>query len=152
MPEHELNRILVICGHNAGRSQMAEGLINNLVGASPVLAGKWEAISAGTRPGERINPLVVQAMTEIGIGMNPGTHFPKPLDSDFVRERGATIKRVIIACDDTCELPGEIPAGVPVESWRLPDPHQQPLEVVRTVRDLTLNRVQQLLKELGEIS
>lgn len=149
MPEQELNRILVICGHNAGRSQMAEGLFNSLVQASPALAGKWEAISAGTRPGDKINPLVVEAMEEIGIEMDPATHFPKPLISDFVRERGDTIKKVIIACDDTCELPGEIPAGVPVESWKLPDPHQQPLEAVRIVRDLTLGRVHQLLEELS---
>jgi len=144
------NLVLVVCGHNSGRSQIVEGLLDDGFEKSPALAGGWEAVSAGTRPGEKINPLVTQVMLEIGIEMDPKKHFPKGLDSDFIRERGSRIRRVIIACndDDTCILPPEIPPDIPRESWKLPDPHQQPIEVVRKVRDLAQDRVSQLLEEL----
>lgn len=142
------NLVLVVCGHNAGRSQLTEGLFNNMVLQYHSLAGRWAAISAGTRPGEKVNPLVTQVMSEIGITMDPTRHFPKGLQSDFIREKGASIKRVVIACDDDCILPPEIPPDIPKESWKLPDPHQQPIEVVREVRDLAQDRVSQLLKEL----
>ena len=149
MKNKPVNRLLVICGHNAGRSQLTEGLFNHIVLQYPALAGRWEAISAGTRPGEKINPLVEQVMSEIGIDMDPAKHFPKGLQSDFIRQKGPSIRRVVIACDDDCVFPPGIPSDIPKESWKLPDPHQQPIEVVRTVRDLARDRVEQLLEELA---
>lgn len=143
------NRVLFICGHNAGRSQMAEAFFNHFTLRTP-LVEKWEAISAGTRPGETINPLVVQAMLEIGIKFDPTKHYPKGLNSDFIKKMGPSVKRVIIACDDTCILPSEIPTYVPCQTWNLPDPHHQPIEVVRKVRDLVRDKVKELTRDLGK--
>ncbi len=145
-----MNRFLVICGHNGGRSQLVEAEFNSRVRQYPSLAGRWEAVSAGTRPGEKINPLVPQVLSEIGIVIDPAKHFPKGLDSDLIKQLGPSIRRIAIACDDTCTLPPEISPNVPIESWKLPDPHGQPIEVVRTVRDLAMDRVNELLEELAK--
>ncbi len=144
-----VNYVLFICGHNAGRSQMSQAFFNYMKKEFPSVDKAYEAISAGTRHGDRINPLVVQAMGEVGIDMNDTTiYFPKGLDGDFVKSRGNNIQRVIIACDDKCELPPQIKSDLIPEYWSLPDPHSQPLEEVRRVRDLTRDRVYSLLGEL----
>ena len=101
-----MNYILFVCGHNAGRSQMSQGFFNHDKAAFPSVDGKYEAISVGTKPGESVNPQVVSAMREVGIDLtDPKVYFPKGMDSDFIRERQANIKRVIVACDDNCILP-----------------------------------------------
>lgn len=148
--ETEPNRLLVICGHNGGRSPLIEAEFNEGVQRFPTLVGKWEAVSAGTRPGEKINPLVPQVLSEIGIEIDEARYFPKGLDSDFIKQWGPSIRRIVIACDDTCTLPPEIQPNVPIESWQLPDPHGQPIEVVRRVRDLAMDRVSRLLEELAK--
>lgn len=131
---------------------MSQGFFNHDKAAFPTsVNATYEAISVGTRPGESVNPQVVSAMGEIGIDLtDPKVYFPKGMDSDFIRERQANIRRVIVACDDTCELPPEVKA-IP-EHWNLPDPHGQSIDKVREVRDLTRERVNDLLDELAHQS
>lgn len=144
-----VNYVLFVCEHNAGRSQMTQAFFNFDIKGFSSIDGKYEAISAGTRHGDRVNPLVVQAMGEVGVDINDiAIYFPKVLDSDYVRSRGSDVQRVIVACDDKCELPPEIRKGLTPEYWKLPDPHEQPLDEVRRVRDLTKERVVSLLEEL----
>ena len=144
-----VNYVLFVCGHNAGRSQMAQAFFNSDIKEFSSIDGQYEAISAGTRHGDRVNPLVVQAMAEVGIGINDTEiYFPKALDSDYVRSRGNNVQRVNVACDDKCELTPEIREDLTPEYWKLPDPHEKPLGEVRRVRDLTKDRVVSLLKEL----
>lgn len=128
---------------------MAEGFFNQMVEKNSTLAGRWEAISAGTHPGEEVNPVVLQAMASVGINLDPQKHHPKPLNDDLIRQLGPNVKKVVVACNDQCILPPEIPPGVPRDTWDLPDPNGQPyMEVIR-VRVLVKDRVEHLLKELS---
>lgn len=143
-----MNFVLFICGHNAGRSQMAQAFFNVEKKNYPNVDKEYEAISAGTRPGDKVNPTVVEAMKEVGIDMSDASlYFPKPLASDSILSKGKTIKRAIIACDDRCELPSGLPR-ISLEKWNLPDPHGQSIEKVREVRTLVKAKVIDLLKEL----
>lgn len=144
-----MNYILFICGHNAGRSQMAQAFFNNEKKKYPTLDSSYEAISVGTRPADKINPTVIAVMKETGIDMNNVlAYFPKPLDSEFIASRGNTITRAIIACDDSCILPKGLPK-IKLEKWSLPDPNQQPAKIVRKVRDAVKAKVIELFKELS---
>jgi len=88
-------------------------------------------------------------MGEVRIDMNDiSVYFPKRLDGDFIRLRGNKVQRVIVVCDDTCELPPEIRGDLVPEHWKLPVTKQQ-LEEVRGIRDLARIRVYDLLKELA---
>ena len=139
--------ILFVCGHNAGRSQMGQAFFNHDKANFPEVNSWYEAISVGTRPGESVNPQVISVMEEIGIRMDdPKTYFPKGMDSKYIQDKAAGISRVIVACDDTCLLPPQVKA-VPGR-WNLPDPHGQPADTVRQVRELTRQKVQDLLREL----
>src|SRR5438552_379846 len=92
----------------------------------PSVDKKYEAISAGTRPGTEVNPTVVEAMEEIGIDLHDASiYFPKPLTDASVVSKGNNLKWAIIACDDSCILPAGLPQ-IPLEKWNLPDPNQQP--------------------------
>lgn len=142
-----MNYILFICGHNAGRSQMAQAFFNFEKRNFPNVDANYEAMSAGTRPGDEINPAVVEVMKEIGIVMDDTSYFPKPLTSDSIVSKGSAIKKAIIACDDSCELPVGIPR-LPLERWNLPDPNKQPIEKVRALRTLVKGRILDLLNEL----
>ena len=143
------NGVLFVCGHNAGRSQMAQAFFNNGKRRYARVDGAFEAISAGTRHGSSINPLVVATMQEAGIDMRDATrYFPKGMDDPLVLSRARGIRRVIVACDDTFILPSAVPADVAPEYWRLSDPHGQPIEVIREVRDATRAKVYELLEEL----
>ena len=127
-------KVLFVCVHNAGRSQMAEAFLRHLAG------GRAAARSAGTVPSARVNPLAAQAMAERGISLDD--HRPKPLTPDLA----AWADRVItMGCgiDESC--PG---LTGPVEDWELPDPSGQPLGFVRAVRDRIETRVSLLLGEL----
>lgn len=142
-------KVMFICGHNAGRSQMGQAFFNELKPQFPAVDAIYEAISVGTRPGTEINPMVMQAMEEIGIDLSDASEFyPKGMASDLITTEALNIKRAIIACDDTCELPPEIDAKM--EKWNLPDPHGKSIETVREVRDLTKEKVLALLQELQE--
>jgi arsenate reductase len=131
-------KVLFVCVHNAGRSQMAEAFFNRLA-QERGLAAKAE--SAGTAAGERVNPAAAQAMAEAGVPLDG--HRPKQLTPELAR----TADRIItMGCGveaDTC------PAGTYItEDWQLPDPHGQPIEVVREVRDAVRKQVEALVDEL----
>ncbi len=130
----EQPEILFVCVHNAGRSQMAAGLVTLRS------EGRISVRSAGSAPGEMINPLVVQAMAELGIDL--GEAFPKPLTDEVVRAADVVIT---MGCGDACP----IYPGKRYEDWQLDDPATaESLESVRTIRDDVDERVTRLVSEL----
>jgi arsenate reductase (thioredoxin) len=129
----EVPEVLFVCVHNAGRSQMAAALLDHHA------RGRVHVRSAGSDPGDQINPAVVAAMDEWGIDLSK--EFPKPLTDEFVRAADAVIT---MGCGDACP----IYPGKRYEDWELEDPAGQPVEVVRRIRDDLDARVQALLAEL----
>jgi len=133
----EQPEVLFVCVHNAGRSQMAAGLVTLRS------EGRIHVRSAGSAPGDAVNPLVVEAMAELGI--NLADAFPKPLTDDFVRAADVVIT---MGCGDACPIfPGKR-----YEDWVLDDPAEaESLETVRAIRDEVDARVQSLVAELLEV-
>jgi arsenate reductase (thioredoxin) len=129
----DVPEVLFVCVHNAGRSQMAAALLDHHA------KGRVHVRSAGSDPGDRINPAVVAAMDEWGIDLSQ--EFPKPLTDEFVKAADVVIT---MGCGDACP----IYPGKRYEDWELRDPAGQPVEVVRTIRDDIDARVQALLAEL----
>jgi arsenate reductase (thioredoxin) len=129
----DVPEVLFVCVHNAGRSQMAAALLDHHA------KGKVHVRSAGSDPGDQINPAVAAAMDEWGIDLS--REFPKPLTDEFVKAADAVIT---MGCGDACP----IYPGKRYEDWELDDPAGQPVEVVRRIRDDIDIRVQQLLAEL----
>ena len=125
--------VLFVCVHNAGRSQMAAGLLK-LRSESRI-----HVRSAGSAPGEEINPAVVEAMGEIGVDMSQ--EFPKPLTDEFVQAADVVIT---MGCGDACP----IYPGRRYEDWDLDDPAGQEVEAVRVIRDEIDQRIQRLVAEL----
>jgi arsenate reductase len=125
--------VLFVCVQNAGRSQMAAGLM------SLRAAGKVHVRSAGSDPAEEITPAVVEAMAELGIDLHE--EFPKPLTDEVVRAADAVIT---MGCGDACP----IYPGKRYLDWELADPAGKDLENVRAIRDDIDARVQALLAEL----
>jgi arsenate reductase len=125
--------VLFVCVHNAGRSQMAAALLTEHS------QGHVHVRSAGTQPAEEINPVVVQAMDEIGIDL--GEAVVKALTDEFVREADVVIT---MGCGDVCP----VYPGKRYEDWALDDPAGQDLETVRKIRDEIDERIQKLLAEL----
>ena len=119
--------VLFACVHNAGRSQMAAAFFNAL--ADPARA---RAVSAGTRPADRVNPVVVEAMREAGIDVSTAT--PRHLTAELARDARWLIT---MGCGDECPV---VP-GVRREDWPLADPANQPIEQVRAIRDEVRARV-----------
>lgn len=125
---------LFVCVHNAGRSQMAAGYLRHLSG------GAVEVRSAGSMPGDRINPVAVQAMLEEGIDIRDEK--PKILTPEAVQASDVVIT---MGCGDTCPFyPGKR-----YEDWVLDDPAGQGIEAVRPIRDEIRARILTLLDELG---
>ena len=124
--------VLFACVGNAGRSQMAAGYFNAL--ADPA---KAHAISAGTRPADRLNPVVVEAMREAGIDLS--SEQPRLLTPELARDAHWLIT---MGCGDECPV---VP-GVRRDDWPLDDPADQPIERVRAIRDEIRSRVEGLLK------
>jgi protein-tyrosine-phosphatase len=123
--------VLFVCVHNAGRSQMAAALTHQLS------AGLVNVRSAGSTPELDINPTVVEAMAEIGVGM--AREFPKPLTDEVVRAADVV---VTMGCGDSCPVyPGKY-----YEDWDVADPAGQPIEVVRAIRGDIRERVEALLE------
>jgi arsenate reductase (thioredoxin) len=125
--------VLFVCVHNAGRSQMAAGLVKLRS------EGRIGVRSAGSAPGEEINPAAVEAMREVGVDLSE--EFPKPLTDEFVK--GADVV-ITMGCGDACP----IYPGKRYEDWDLDDPAGQELESVRRIRDEIDRRVQKLVAEL----
>ncbi len=125
--------VLFVCVHNAGRSQMAAGLLRELSG------GRVEVLSAGSLPAGQINPVAVQAMAELGIDITGEQ--PKLLTVDAVQESDVVIT---MGCGDVCPIfPGKR-----YEDWELDDPAGQGIDAVRPIRDEIRARVEALLAEL----
>ena len=133
MVTKEMPEVLFVCVHNAGRSQMAAGLVKLRSD------GRIHVRSAGSSPADEINPAVVQAMQEIGVDM--GEEFPKPLTDEVVRAADVVIT---MGCGDACP----IYPGKRYEDWALDDPAGQSLETVRKIRDQLDSRVRALIAEL----
>jgi arsenate reductase len=129
----EQPEVLFVCVHNAGRSQMAAGLVKLRS------QGRVHVRSAGSAPASEINPAVLEAMAEIGIDM--GEAFPKPLTDEVVRAADVVIT---MGCGDACP----IYPGKRYEDWELDDPAGEGLETVRGIRDEIDRRVQRLIREL----
>ena len=129
----EMPEVLFVCVHNAGRSQMAAGLVKLRS------EGGIHVRSAGSDPGEEINPAVVAAMEEVGVDM--GEEFPKPLTDEVVRAADVVIT---MGCGDACP----IYPGKRYEDWTLDDPAGQDIDAVRRIRDEIDGRVQTLIAEL----
>jgi arsenate reductase (thioredoxin) len=126
-------RVLFVCLHNAGRSQMSEVLFRQAAGE------RHEGRSAGTAPAERVHPEVVEAMHELGVDLSGRT--PVRLTREMA-EWADTI--VTMGCGDECPY---IP-GKRYLDWDLPDPKGQPIEAVRRTRDEIARRVADLAREL----
>lgn len=130
-----MKTVLFACVHNAGRSQMAAAWFNAL--ADPT---KARAISAGTEPGTRVHPEVLEAMKEVGIDLSNAQ--PRFLSDDLAQS--ATIL-VTMGCGEACPA---VP-GLRRDDWPLEDPKGKPVERVREIRDDVKRRVTSLLESEG---
>jgi arsenate reductase (thioredoxin) len=125
--------VLFVCVHNAGRSQMAAGWLRTLAGDAV------EVRSAGSLPGDRVNPAAVEAMAEVGIDISDQR--PTVLTTDAV---GASDVVITMGCGDACPVfPGKR-----YLDWELEDPAGKGVEAVRPIRDEIERRIRTLLAEL----
>jgi arsenate reductase len=133
-----LKTVVFVCVHNSGRSVMAEAFFNQLAG------GKAKALSAGTQPGDKVNPTVVDAMKEVGIDISGNK--PKMLTFEMVENAA---KMITMGCGAEA---GEVcPASfIETEDWALEDPKGKPIETVRRIRDDIRDRVQKLFDWLSK--
>lgn len=132
-----MKTILFVCIHNSGRSQMAEAFLNHLA------KGRAKGFSAGTRPADKVNPMVISVMHEVGIDITANK--PKALAMDLVEKAD---KMITMGCG--AEAEAVCPAGfIETEDWKLADPKDKPIEEVRRIRDEVKSRVEGLLEELG---
>jgi arsenate reductase len=126
--------VLFVCVHNAGRSQMAAGFTRALS------AGGVRVLSAGSEPADRLNPVAVEAMAEVGVDI--GSNTPQVLKVTDVQASDVVIT---MGCGDACPIfPGKR-----YEDWELTDPAGLPLEQVRPIRDEIERRVEELLASLA---
>ena len=130
-----MKTVLFACIHNAGRSQMAAALFNQLADPS-----RARAISAGTDPGERVHPQVVAVMREAGVDLT--TARPQKLTSALAST--ATLL-VTMGCGEACPV---VP-GLERDDWPLEDPKGKPTARVREIRDEIRDRVRELLARRG---
>ena len=124
---------LFVCLHNAGRSQMSQALFDRAAG------GRHTAASAGTQPGERVHPAVVEAMRELDIDLAERT--PQALTRELAEQAYVV---VTMGCGDECPY---IP-GKRYIDWELQDPAGLPLEEVRMIRDEIAGKVRDLVAAL----
>jgi arsenate reductase (thioredoxin) len=122
--------VLFVCVHNAGRSQMATGLLAHYA------RDRVTVRSAGSTPAEEVNPAAVQAMAELGIDLSQ--EFPKPLTDEFVQAADVVIT---MGCGDACP----IYRGKRYEDWEVDDPAGKSVEEVRRIRDDIAGRVRTLM-------
>jgi arsenate reductase (thioredoxin) len=123
-------KVIFVCLHNAGRSQMAKAM----------LGAPHAAESAGTSPAERVHPEVAQAMAEIGVDLSGAR--PQKLTTELAEWADVV---VTMGCGDECPF---IPGRRYVD-WDLPDPKGRPIEEVRAIRDEIARRVGELERELS---
>jgi arsenate reductase len=125
--------VLFLCGHNAGRSQMAAGWLRHLAG------DRIEVQSAGSNPGDELNPAAVEAMREVGIDIT--TNAPQRWTADMALSADVVIS---MGCGDDCPLT----PGARRDDWDLPDPAGRDIAFTRGVRDEIERRVRGLMAEL----
>ena len=131
-----MRTVIFVCVHNAGRSQMAAAFFNQLAG------NRARAISAGTAPGDAVNPVVVQAMKEVGIDISAAK--PQMLTLEMAQDAE---KMITMGCG--ADAGAVCPASfIETEDWQLDDPAGQPIEIVRRIRDDVKSHVELLLKEM----
>ncbi|MEU1036261.1 arsenate reductase ArsC [Streptomyces mirabilis] len=132
-PGSGLPRVLFVCSHNAGRSQMAAALLAHRAEGHVVVS------SAGTHPGAAVEPVVAQVLTEAGVDLSDA--FPKPLTDEVVQAADIVIT---MGCGDACPvLPGRR-----YLDWPVTDPEGAPIAVVRTIRDEIDAHITELLASL----
>ena len=129
-----MKKIIFACVHNAGRSQMAAAWFNRL--ANPELA---TAVSAGTQPGDRVHPEVVEVMREVGVELAAK---PQRLTDALAHDAAMLIT---MGCGDECP----VVIGAKRDDWPLEDPKGKPLARVREIRDELRQRVTELIAESG---
>ena len=126
--------VLFVCVHNAGRSQMAAGYLQHLAG------DRIAVLSAGSQPGNEINPVAVAAMAEEGIDI--AGNQPKVLTDEAVEASDVVIT---MGCGDECRwYPGKR-----YEDWQLDDPAGQGMDAVRPIRDEIRTRIEALISEIA---
>ena len=130
----QVPEVLFVCVQNAGRSQMAAGLLDKLA------AGRVHVRSAGSEPANQINPVVREAMAEVGVDLD--REFPKRLADEIVRAADAVIT---MGCGDACP----IHPGKRYEDWDFDDPANEDLDGVRRIRDQIRGRIVELLAEVA---
>jgi arsenate reductase len=129
-----VSEVLFICVGNSGRSVMAERIFNSLA------AGRHHARSAGSEPGAATHPLVLEALSEIGL--DASDHIPRRIDAAEV----ARVDAVVSTCgEEACPV---TPPGTNRIYWNLPDPKNRSIAEVREIRDDIYDRVEQLLSDL----
>jgi protein-tyrosine-phosphatase len=129
-----MKKILFVCVHNTGRSQMAEAFFNFYA------KGRAQAFSAGTHYASHINPTVIEAMREVDIDIS--NKRPKMLSLEML---GVADKVISMGCG----VEGVCPANfVPTEDWQLEDPEGKPIEQVRVIRDEIGIKVKKLIEEI----
>jgi arsenate reductase (thioredoxin) len=130
-----MERVIFACVHNAGRSQMAAAFLSQMADPARV-----EAASAGTQPGERVHPEVVDVMREVGVDLSAKR--PQRLTEELAR--GASLL-ITMGCGDECPY---VP-GLQRDDWPLPDPKNRPISDVRAIRDEIRSRVVTLVASRG---
>lgn len=128
-----MSTVLFVCLHNAGRSQMSQALFEQAA------AGRHTALSAGTTPGDRVHPEVIEVMNELGIDLADRT--PQLLTRELAEQADLVIT---MGCGDQCPY---IP-GKRYLDWDLPDPKGRPIDEVRMTRDEIADRVHRLIADL----
>ena len=134
-----MKTVIFVCVHNSGRSQMAEAFFNQMA------KGKALALSAGTQPGDKVNPVVVEAMREVGIDISANK--PKMLTLEMIEKAD---RMITMGCG--ADAGGLCPAGfIESEDWALEDPKDKSLEQVRIIRDEIRKRVAKLVGEVTAV-
>jgi len=128
-----MKKILFVCVENAGRSQMAEAFFRKYMPKG------FEVVSAGTKPSPQVNPIVLQAMKEIGIDIE--NHKPKPISQQIIDESEKTIN---MGCMDKQSCPALFIKDI--LDWQIPDPKGKSIEEVRIIRDQIEKKVMDLIK------
>jgi arsenate reductase len=125
--------VLFLCVHNAGRSQMAAGWLNDLLG------DRVDVFSGGSEPAGTVNPVAVEAMAEVGIDI--GTEVPQLWTEEIIRAADVV---VTMGCGDACP----VYPGKRYEDWVVDDPAGLGVEAVRPIRDEIRGRVEKLIAGL----
>lgn len=131
-----MKTFMFVCIHNSGRSQMAEAFLNDMAG------GKAQAFSAGTQPADEVNPVVVEAMREVGLDISGKKPQSLTLEMDDRADRMITMG---CGADAGAVCPASF---LESEDWELEDPAGKPIEEVRKIRDEIRKRVAKLLENL----